>query len=174
MAEFREDPIFAVMAQLAACAAEELVKSGLDEIDKVMLQPGALPVLDWVGNPGQGCGEIIVYNPTSFAIDAVTGFPNQDTSGTCTSEYANVLSLGIFRCALQPKTNAQGKVIANVTPAEQTNATRIHTADKAAMRRAIACCLQGNYEYVVQPWQPYGPDGNAVGGIWTVIVGGAI
>jgi hypothetical protein len=163
MAEFREDTgIYPVMIALATCATEELVKSGLTAIDKVTIQPGLTPVQDYVGN-GDDCGEIIVNLTSTFPSDP---FPSPVQNATCAVDLAYEVQLGIFRCAPAMEVNEPP------SPAEQLNATRENLADMAAMHRAIRCCMQTmSRAYSLRAFAPYGPSGNVVGGIWTVIVG---
>lgn len=167
MAEFREDTdVYPVMLALAECATAELVKSGLTPITKVTVQPGPNPVMDYVGN-GDDCGEIIVNLNTGFPVD---GFPNPAEDGLCTSEFAYEVALAIFRCA--PPLHGTKNAPLPPTPEEQTNATREYLADMAAMKRAILCCMQQQKrQYVLRVWTGYGPSGNVVGGVWTVLVG---
>lgn len=167
MAEFTEETeIYPVLIQLAACAQAELVKRGLPEIDKVTVQPGVTPVQDYVGN-GKDCGEIIVNMTTSYPVNP---FPNPDQGGaaSCASEFAYEVQLAIFRCAPPVKGTAQRPIFP--TAVEQLEATRLHLADMAAAKAAIKCCMKDR-QYAIRTFQPYGPSGNVVGGVWTVVVG---
>jgi hypothetical protein len=167
MADFREDDsIYPVLLAMLECAELELEKSGLPPVGYASIQPGALPVLDHVGN-GKECDEMIINVTNGFPTN---GFPIIDQFGTCGSAMAFEVQLGVFRCAPVPA----GKLPQNFklpTPVQQLNATRLHLADMQAMKRALACCLK-NYEYVIRTWLPYGPAGGAVGGAWLVAVGG--
>jgi hypothetical protein len=55
------------------------------------------------------------------------------------------------------------------TAEQQFEATRLQMADMQAMRRAIQCCLAKD-KHVLGAYTPIGPDGNAVGGTWTVSI----
>lgn len=168
MAEFREDTgIFPTMLTLAECAQRELVKSGLPEIDKVTLQPGGTSVMDYVGN-GKDCGEITVNFTQSYPVNP---FPTPDATGSCASAFAYEIVLAIFRCS--PSMDGSKQSPRPPSPVKQLAATRLYTADMAAMRRAIQCCMQENeMDYALRAWTPYGPSGLVVGGWWTVVVGG--
>jgi hypothetical protein len=143
-----------------------LVKDGLEPIDLVSIQPGNNGILDYVGN-GKNCGEIIINVNQGYPVGP---FPTQNSSATCSTEMAYEVRLGIFRCAPQPAGPKQS--LRMPTAAEQTNAARIALADMSSMRRAIQCCMQTTgRQYVLRAFQSYGPQGNVVGGNWTVIVG---
>lgn len=167
MPDYVEDQeIYGVMTQLAECTRLEIVNSGLVEIDNVMLQPSNLPVVDFAGN-GKVCGQIVVNLNNAVPI---AGFPNQDSLGTCSSEFADEIALWVFRCAPPVKGTKQAPIFPS--PADQTNAARDQLADKAAMLRAIRCCMQkSERQYLIRNYQPYGPAGNTVGGVWTIFVG---
>lgn len=170
MAEFTEDTdIWPVLTALAECATAQLVKDGLEPITHVSIQPGNTGVLDYVGMPTGFCGEIVININQGYPV---APFPNQAAGATCASEMAYEVQLGIFRCAPQPKGSKQAMKMP--TSAEQVNAARVAMADMSSMRRAIACCMQKTgRQYNLRAFQSYGPQGNVVGGNWTVIVGAA-
>jgi hypothetical protein len=52
------------------------------------------------------------------------------------------------------------------------NALRIQTADMRAMRDAVTCCFaQGDLAYILRPYTPGTPDGDCLGGVFTLVVG---
>jgi hypothetical protein len=167
MAEFVEErEIYPVLVQLAACAQAEVANRGLPEVGKVTVQPGVIPVQDYVGN-GRDCAEIIVNMTASYPVNP---FPSPDQGGiaSCASEFAYEVQLGIFRCAPPVKGTRQNPIFPS--PADQLEATRLHLADMAAGKAAIKCCM-ADRQYTIRSFEPYGPTGNVVGGVWTVVVG---
>jgi hypothetical protein len=153
------------MLQLLECARLQLVKDGLEPADKTMLQAGLSPVVDWAGNGS--CGELIVNLRTGNPIN---GFPSPDATGNCASEMAYEVDLALFRCAPQP--TGKSPNLKPPTPAAQTNAAREHLADMQSLKRAIQCCMsKTGSQYLIRQFTPYGPQGGAVGAIWTVLVG---
>lgn len=164
MPDYREDPgAYPVMVDLAAQVQKEIVKSGLDPIDKVTLQPGIQPVSDYAGNKSN-CGEIIVNMTSAFATDA---FPDAVPTATCSDELAFVVTVWVLRCAApMGGTTQQPKP---PSPEAQLASTRDHLADMQAVRRAIVCTFRDmDRQYVVGNFTPWGPSGNVVGGYWTV------
>lgn len=168
MPEFREATnIQSVLTRMADCVIAELASSGLPEA-KVTIQPGATPVLDYVGNGGN-CGELIVSVPSSFPTES---FPTPAERPTCVNELAYVVEVAIFRCV--PTGKKVGSSFIPPSPEQVFESTRLHLADMQAAHRAIRCCLGGKNQYVLGAWAPYGPEGGVAGGVWTVTVGGAV
>lgn len=169
MVAFREDSdVYPVLIALSTCANDELAKSGLDPVAYTTIQPSAVPTMDYVGN-GKDCAEMILNVTLGYPVTGAA--LQQDVTGSCATTPGFDIQLGLFRCAppmVGTKTNPRPP-----TPATWLNAERVVLADMAAMRRAIQCCMQTTErDYVLRNWQPYGPSGMAMGGVWTVTVGG--
>lgn len=167
MAEFREDTgIYPVLIALAAGTEAELVSSGLGDRYITTVQPGQTPVIDYVGL-GKECAEIIVNLVQAYPSSI---FPNPDPTGACGIQLAYEVQVGVMRCA--PPMGGTKAAPKPPTPAEVLNSARQHTADMAAVHRAICKVLRPTRQYAIATFAPYGPEGNAVGGTWTVVVGG--
>lgn len=162
MAVYTEDTgAYPIMIQLAACVEQELAKRDLPAASKVTLQAGAIPSIDYVGL-GKECSELIVNLMTAFPVST---FPEADTSGNCASPLAYQVQVSLLRCA--PPLRAQGKQPPSIE--DQLEGARLHLADMQAVHAAVRCCFaKTDREYVLAPFQPYGPQGNVVGGVWTI------
>lgn len=157
--------ILPVMVDLGAEVAAELVKRGLVPIDKIIIQPGSEFVVDYAGN-GKDCGEIDVNLVQAYPTD---NFPEPDATGNCVSALAFELNVSIMRCAAPTHGTAQSPK--PPTLAEQLASTAEHLADMQAARCAIKVVLARlERDYVLQAFTPIGPQGQTVGGTWTVIV----
>jgi hypothetical protein len=157
--------ILPVMADIAAEVAAELVRRGLDPITKVIVQPGSEFVVDYAGN-GKDCGEIDVNLVQAYPTD---NFPEPDVQGNCVSALAFELNVSVMRCAAPTHGTKQNP--SPPTIAEQLESTAQHLADMQASRCAIKVVLARlERDYVLQAFTPIGPQGQTVGGTWTVIV----
>lgn len=167
MAEFVEDVgIYPTMIELLTQVELENDRSGLPVLDFTSVQPGSQPVIDHVGN-GKQCSELVVNLVSTFPTQ---GFPNPDPDGSCGTELAYEIQVAVFRCAKVPKGNSASN-LRLPTEVDMLESTRLHTADMAAMHRAICKALKGKRKYVLRGFTPYGPEGGAVGGTWLLVVG---
>jgi hypothetical protein len=165
MADFVEDNlIYPRLIAIAEGVQMAIAQNGLPIVERVSVQPGTEPVMDYVGN-GKDCAEIIV-NMMGATIMPVSTAETASFSG-CQPELVFQVAVGVFRCAPTPKGNPPKMP----TAADQLNATRLHLADMRASKRGICMALEG-VQYEVNDFQPYGPEGGVVGGVWTVTVGG--
>ncbi len=156
-----------LMEDLLEAVVAENDKRHLPAIAFKMLQPGQNPILDHAGNDRDGCSEVIVWMTNAFPVSD-SGFPEPATKANCATEMAFELNVGVYRCLeIEDKDGIP-------TPDEQIAQTRIVLADMASMKNAIRCWLQGKRQYNLGAYAQFGPGGNAVGGGWTVTVGGLI
>lgn len=173
MAEpFREDTIiYPKMIELVACLCTEITASGLPEPCSCAPMIGSL-VLDYCGTCNDGtCGG-------QAWVRLVQAFPSIDFPGpslelrNCVSPLAFELEVGIVRC--KPVGTSSG-VRGYVPPTLEQNvaALRLQTADIAAMRRAVLCCFgENDTDYILGTYTPVTPDGDCLGGAFTVYVWG--
>lgn len=163
------------MVQLAACLCTTLEERGLPSTCQCSVVPGPLAIMDYCGSCGKGTngekcgGQAWVRLVTEYPS---TSFPTSDTTANnCGSTMAYTLEVGIARCQPTGKANS----ITGVTPPtmeELVEATRLQMADKAAMRAAIACCLDDDDKdltYVLTGYTPTGA-GDCGGGAWAVTI----
>ena len=170
MAVFREDTtIYPIMVQMSACLCTEIDDSGLPTPCSCGLMVGEL-VLDYCSSCKDGkCGGqawvrlIDAYPSVNFPLPALD-------NNNCTYPLAFNLEVGIVRC--KPLGTANGVRGYNPPSIEQqVKAIRLQTADIAAMRRAINCCLAGSgREYVIQNYSPVPQDADCLGGAFQVTV----
>lgn len=96
-----------------------------------------------------------------------TNFPDPDQKAECSTLLAATIEVGVIRNVIL------GNDRRNPTVDELVAVTRAQVADMSAMHRAITCCVTKSnidFVYVLNDYQPYGPEGGIVGGMWTVTV----
>lgn len=176
-APFVEDvDVYPLMLELIGCLCEELEKSGLPKPCRCGIQPGSIPVIDFAGGDAgckDGCGQAWVRLVQAFPS---TSFPEPDfgTVQACAGGLAYELEVGLSRCEASGRT-VNGRFIPP-TLVEQMEAVRLYTADMAAMRRAIVCCLRGEHEraedleVALGTYRPMDSQGGTGGGIWQVFL----
>lgn len=167
---FVEDVVaWSTMVRLAACVEQELAKSGLPGVCSSIPVPGPLAIMERCGNCGSGnChGQAWVRFINEYPSKI---FPSPDQDGNCEGPMAYTLEVGVARCLPVGKTNTIG----GFTPPsneEQILATRLQMADKAAMRRAIKCCVKDlDVSYVLGTNTPMQTTGDCGGSVWTVTI----
>jgi hypothetical protein len=172
MAAFREDDIiYPTIIQMVACLCTEIEDSGLPTPCSCGPVVGDL-VLDYCGQCSEGkCGgQAWVRLVDSFPSNDFPS-PNQ-TLNNCKVPLAYLLEVGIVRC--KPVGTASG-VRGYVPPSmdQQVGALRLQTADMAAIRRAISCCLDSdNLDYILGSYIPISAEADCLGGAFQVWVRG--
>lgn len=128
--------------------------------------PGAAVPLDYGAEAtckGTMWVRLIAANPS-------TTFPTPDTSvDTCYAPLAYPLELGILRKA-PIATTPLGK-LRLPSAEEHAVATRKQMDDLEAMHRGLKRLRKDVELMTIGTYQPIGPDGGLVGGIWTLSVG---
>lgn len=169
---FREEEfVYPLMIALTACLCEEIEHADLPEPCQCSVVPGAEAILDYCGEcDGSDCGGqawvrlVGAYPSSQFpAID--------DLAATCATSLAYLVEVGIARCIHVGKMNSFG----GFTPPSSDDllsSVRVQTADMAAMRRAIACCLTEKYDDLTYNLGQYTPlsGGDCNGGTWQFTV----
>jgi hypothetical protein len=170
-----EDTVaYPAMLALTLCLCEEMAASELPDPCFCGVLPGAEVAMDYCGDCGDGkCGaawvRLVSEYPSQTFPQPLDGLAQ---SGGCAVPSAIQLEMGIVRCAPTGETVGTGDASVYYPPTvqEQLNAARLQTADKAAMRRAIACCLAtkpdgSRREYILGAYTPIG-GGDCLGGVW--------
>lgn len=161
MADYTDAPVFASMVALQQCVCEEIEKRGLPSVCFCGVVPGSTAVLDFAE-------EGMAWVRLNTAAPSIV-FPSQDQSlRSCGAPLAYQFEVGIVRCA--PTLDDDGSP---PTLEEQFEATRLQMADMEAIRAAIQCCLP-NASKILNSYTPYGPQGGALGGWWTVYTDGVV
>lgn len=151
---------------LLAALILELRNDGTDaDLCAKSIYPGRLVPIDY---GLESCGGMAFVK-----LDGVvptSAFPVQDTSpNSCVTTLAYTFELGVMRPA--PHIDYQNNEPVLPDDAENDAASYDQYADMMAMRRAVQE-LRDEVEYVVLgAYTPMGPDGGAVGGVWTVQLG---
>jgi hypothetical protein len=170
--KFREDDfVYPLMVELTGCLCGEIERSGLPEPCQCSIIPGSEAVLDYCGecDPGGCGGQAWVRMAGAYPSQR---FPSLDEGVVpCGSPMAYIIEIGIARCV--DVGDASG--IGGFTPPSvesQVAAVRVQTADMAAMRRALTCCLTENHDDLTYTLGQYVPiaGGGCNGGTWTVTV----
>jgi len=154
-----DDTIWPIMVQVQQCLCETLQARGLMTEDGCFC--GVLPGDQAVWDYGNGMAWVRLVD-----VYPSTTFPSANTTprGSCSAYLAATLEVGLLQCA--PGLSATGNL---PTQADQFEATRLQLAGMRAMQQAIACC---DLDLVVLgTYSPQGPQGNMVGGTWTINVG---
>lgn len=154
-----DDLIYPLLMDLAQCVCQEMTSRGFEDMCFCGVQPGEAVLADYIGESGKMAW---------VRLDSVQ--PVEDEvipSGTagCYLGVNAVIEVGHAACA--PIPDGRGLL----SEAEQLNTTRIQTAMMQAAHQAITCCKWAGYNSVdVQGWTPFGPQGGAVGGAWSIMV----
>ena len=164
-----DDLIYPAIIRLVACLERSILQRGLPVPCTVAPMVGDL-VLDYCGACQEnGCGQAWVRMVDSFSS---SDFPNPDQAlNNCGNPWAYTLEIGIVRCKPVGKTTGIRGFVPPTTQ-QMVDALRIQTADMRAMRDAITCCFaKGDTPYVIRAYTPGTPDGDCLGGVFTVVVG---
>lgn len=155
----------AIMGRALDALNEELLADGTREgLCEMALLHGDAVLLDYGMEScgGMGWVRLVSANPT-------TNFPQPAQAGSCTSDLAFPMEMGIIRPAPMPET-FQKKVTLPSADA-QGAATSLALDDMAAMRRALMVMQQDMEQFQLGTYSPMGPEGGTQGGLWTFTVG---
>jgi len=161
MADYNDSPVFGAMIALQQCLCETIEARGLPSVCFCGVVPGSTAVFDY-SDEGQAWVRL------STAVPSLV-FPAQDQSlRSCSAPLAYQFEVGIVRCAPMLADDGSPPSLE-----EQFEATRLQMADMDAIRYAIECCLP-HASKVLGTYTPYGPQGGALGGWWTVFTDGLV
>lgn len=155
------------MQTLLDCAADALTDHGVP-VESVFIAPGGPPAWD---NCCEDGGQLFVRLVQSYptAGPGAAPFPGQDTRPKCHPVMmAARLAVGVLRCS-QAFANEEGAAPSDATKTAEGLRTSM---DASILLEAILCCLAPTQlSWVVDSWNPLGPNGGCVGGEWQLIVG---
>lgn len=154
--DFDDDTlIWPALQALSACLCEELESKGLLPGECFCgVLPGEVAAQDY--DQGQAWVRLVDAYP-------YTNFPNRDTTfSNCGKPLAFDVEVGVTHC--YPTLDSGGRA---ASQEQKFEAARLQLATMAAMRRAILCCTD-DLIVVLGSYTPIGPNGNLVGGQWTV------
>jgi hypothetical protein len=146
--------VWALLAALKECLCEEIARSGRP-VCFCAVVPGSQAILEYASG-----GQAWVRLASAFPSNA---FPSPaGTESKCYTPLAWQVEVGIARCV----------PVESPTEEDQSFAAEIQVADMELMRRAIACCMgaEDDYSYVLGTYQPSGPTGDIVAGVWSLLV----
>jgi hypothetical protein len=146
------------IAALAACLCTELND---DSLCFCGVFPGGDPYDAMGGCSDEGCGQAWVR--LLGAVPSTTvGQPDQ-TLRNCSAGMSYDVEIGVLRCF-----PSQEEAL---TEAEMLAIADQQYDDMLAMRRAVNCCDELD-EYILGGYLPLGPDIGAIGGVWSLSIGG--
>lgn len=150
------------MSALADCLCAQIESDGLPGVCFCGVVPGEAAAADYFGNCKGVCGMAWVrlssmYPATSVGVADIS-------IGNCNKELGLELEVGIMRCFVL--SDERG----NPPSAEAIKeATSLQVLDAECMVRAVACCdAISRRDFRLSLYQPLGPEGGVVGGIWSL------
>lgn len=153
-----------MLTDLAACLCAQIADDGLPEPCFCGVLPGARVAFDYVGTCDDRDG--MAWTRLGLAYPA-TGVGRVDTTiRNCSSGLGVDIEIGILRSA--PTMNENGEP---PDEAAQLATADLQMADMLAMARAVQCCFgDSGRDYILGQYRPVGPEGFAVGGLFSVMV----
>lgn len=154
--------IWPIMVQMRDCLCETLTERGLMPGNCFCgIVPGQQATWDYQS----GMAWVRLASTVPSAI-----FPAQSFAlNNCGTTLAAELEVGVLQCT--PGPDASGNP---PDQDQQFEAARLQVASMAAVRDAILCCADSSdLDLILGGYDPQGPNGNLVGGTWTVSVGRA-
>lgn len=150
------------LAALAECLCAELAKAGSPDVCFCGILPGEVASSDYMGGCGTKNGMAWVRVKNLYPATSV-GTPDI-TVGNCNKELGIDVEMGIMR--VYSVGDSRGNP---PTPAQSLEAAALQIMDAETMLRAISCCdaISGR-DFVLSQYDPAGPEGGVVGGMWTI------
>lgn len=150
------------LQELADCLCAQVTTDGLPGLCFCGVVPGEAAAADYISDSCDDCGMAWV-RLVSVYPSAGVGIADT-TIGNCSKELGFDVEIGIMRCYVV------GDGRGNPTPPEEVReAAALAALDAETMWRAVACCPAiTSKEYVMGQYQPLGPEGGVVGGVWTL------
>jgi hypothetical protein len=159
--------IKAMLAALLENLSEVLRENGAYEsLCAVTIYPGTMVPYDFAVDSDNECtgGQAWVRLLTSFPTK---DYPTPDTRlSNCSAELGLMLEVGIVRPAAVMEQFATEVSIP--TPEQEFDLSMALIDDMVWMKEAVARTKADYSDLILGAWTPYGPDGGAVGGTWTV------
>lgn len=154
--------IWPLLTQLSDCLCETLSERGLLPGDCFCgIVPGQQVAWDYTSG--------MAWVRLNSVVPSAT-FPNQSFNlNNCGTTLAAEVEVGVLHCA--PGSASDGSPPGEL---QQFESARLQMATMAAMRSAILCCSEStDVDMILGAYEPQGPNGNLVGGVWTVSMGRA-
>lgn len=154
--------ISTALLTLLRCFDEELKAAGIrEDLCALTIYPGNMVPYDY--ECGSGWVRLVSANPT-------VAFPAQDlTVNNCTSSMAYPVEMGLVRPGPIPYNFGTDMDLPD--DAEQLESALRVVEDMELMRRAIVRASASIPQLLLGAWNPQGPDGGIVGGVWDLTVG---
>lgn len=146
--------VWSTLEALERCLCEEFAD---DALCFCGVQAGDQALIEYVSSKG---AMVWVRLDNSFAS---SNFPDPDAVLGCGTSLAHVIEVGAMQCF----------PIGKQAPAVEQYREGAQWLAEAAERMAqtIVCCLNdADLQYVLGQFQPYGPQGGVLGGMWQVTV----
>lgn len=155
------NPITPWVFALSQCVCHELSTTGAGPTCWCGIYPGSLISWEYCGECGTDkCGMGYVRVAQGYPSDT---FPLATLDPTCRHPLVWTVEVGALRCL---PVLEDGEILSpddmNMLAAEQMQ-------DAHALYRALLCCEAPSVS--LQGWQPLGPEGGCVGGMWTAYIG---
>lgn len=161
---FPYNPVTARLEALAACLCAQIEdpENGVPGVCFCGVVPGAAIPAEYSGDCNNACGAAWVRLVTVYPSNQVGAA--LITPGNCAHGLGMDAEVGILRCT--PVGDEQGNP---PTQAELLDSTELQIADAILMLKAIECCEALNInDLIVGQYQPIGPEGGLVGGVYTL------
>jgi len=153
-----------LLEDLAECLCAQIHEDGSPELCFCGIMPGDGFVAEYAGDCNDRCGA--AYVRLTQAYPSVTAGQPDVTRNNCGASLGIDIEIGIIRCAPMP--NSRGEA---PPPAEVLAAARQQSKDILTMRKAVLCCNELKaHDYIMGTYTPVGPQGDALGGFWTLAV----
>lgn len=158
--------LITAMGVLLDALGEELTRDGSKEdMCLFTVMPGADVPIDYALEDCAGMAWVRLIS----AAPSIQ-FPNADiTASNCAYSLAYPVEMGVLRTA--PTMTQFGSEFELPTPEEHFEAASAQFKDIAAMHRALRSASGEFPDFILGSYAPSGPDGGAVGGIWTATIG---
>ena len=150
------------LSALADCLCAELEKAGTPNLCFCGVLPGEVASADYMGGCGDKNGMAWVRLKNMYPSTSV-GTANV-TVGNCDKEIGFDVEMGVMRVY------SVGDSRGNPPTAKQSlDAAAMQIMDAETMLKAINCCdAISSRDYIVGLYEPAGPEGGIVGGMWTI------
>lgn len=156
-----------VMSAILEASRQELIASDPgNDFCSITVQPGAQPIYDF---GAESCGGMLWVRLNSANLSR--SFPESDmTVNNCAYTMAYLAEVGVIRPAPMVE-NAGMNQLEMPNDAEQFNASRAQLQDMQAMLNGLKSIGARMDDFIIQIYNPIGPEGGVVGGYWTFVFG---
>ena len=167
---------YPLQLELLQCLCEEIEKSQLPKVCQCEVMPGAVYALDYGPDQlGQGNGQAwvrLVGAGATFPGDAGENQLPILMTTRCGTALVYEFEVGISRC--EPVGTTRNNKYFPPTKTEVATSVQLYAADRAAMKRAILCCLReklgDDVEIGLGLYTPIDSQGGVGGGTWQAFV----